>query len=81
MGHDFLLSSRRLPNMRPTPCSPRSGLPAVLAFTLAAFLPPLASGAAPFPQDLEPLGRVGRESKLSSCLTLTPEVACWLSHG
>lgn len=47
--------------------SPRSGLPALLAFALAAFLPLLSSGGAPFPQDLEPLSHVSRESKLRRC--------------
>lgn len=50
--------------MRPTPSSPRTGLPAILALTFAAFLPQLSSGGTPFPQDLEPLSHVGRESKL-----------------
>uniref|UniRef100_H3CKY3 Semaphorin 6Cb n=1 Tax=Tetraodon nigroviridis TaxID=99883 RepID=H3CKY3_TETNG len=35
---------------------------AALALALAAVLPLLSSGAAPFPQDLEPLSRVGRET-------------------
>ncbi|XP_078108260.1 sema domain, transmembrane domain (TM), and cytoplasmic domain, (semaphorin) 6C isoform X2 [Sander vitreus] len=48
--------------MRLTPGSPRPVLPAILALTLAAFLPPLSSGATPFPQDLEPISIVGRES-------------------
>ncbi|KAM8735070.1 sema domain, transmembrane domain (TM), and cytoplasmic domain, (semaphorin) 6C isoform 2-T5 [Acanthopagrus schlegelii] len=48
--------------MRPSPGSPRPVLPAVLALTLAAFLPQLSSGATPFPQDLEPISIVGRES-------------------
>ncbi|XP_071324831.1 sema domain, transmembrane domain (TM), and cytoplasmic domain, (semaphorin) 6C isoform X1 [Trachinotus anak] len=48
--------------MRPTPGSPRPILPAILALTLAAFLPLLSSGATPFPQDLEPISIVGRES-------------------
>ncbi|TKS82659.1 hypothetical protein D9C73_016768 [Collichthys lucidus] len=48
--------------MRLTPGSPRLPvLPAVLALTLAAFLPQLSSGAMPFPQDLEPISVVGRE--------------------
>lgn len=49
--------------MRLTSGSPRPILPAFLAFTVAAFLPQLSSGAAPFPQDLEPISIVGRESK------------------
>lgn len=53
--------------MRPTPSSPRTGLPAILAFTFAAFLPQLSSGGTPFPQDLEPLSHVGRESKFRMC--------------
>eukprot|EP00064_Thunnus_orientalis_P014987 superscaffoldBa00002698_g15035 len=48
--------------MRLTPGSPRPVLPAVLALTLTAFLPQLSSGATPFPQDLEPISVVGRES-------------------
>ncbi|XP_076592676.1 sema domain, transmembrane domain (TM), and cytoplasmic domain, (semaphorin) 6C isoform X1 [Chaetodon auriga] len=48
--------------MRLTPGSPRPVLPAILAFTLAAFLPQLSSGATPFPQDLEPISIVGSES-------------------
>uniref|UniRef100_G3PK06 Semaphorin 6Cb n=1 Tax=Gasterosteus aculeatus aculeatus TaxID=481459 RepID=G3PK06_GASAC len=48
--------------MRPTPGSPGPVLPAVLALAVAAFLPRLSSGATPFPQDLEPIGIVGRES-------------------
>lgn len=65
--------------MRPTPSSPRTGLPAVLALALAAVLPLLSSGGAPFPQDLEALSHVGRESKWRSCgVTMAmrlPEVA------
>uniref|UniRef100_A0A8C4H0F2 Semaphorin 6Cb n=1 Tax=Dicentrarchus labrax TaxID=13489 RepID=A0A8C4H0F2_DICLA len=48
--------------MRLMPGSPRPVLPAILALTLAAFLPQLSSGATPFPQDLEPISIVGRES-------------------
>ncbi|XP_029306944.1 sema domain, transmembrane domain (TM), and cytoplasmic domain, (semaphorin) 6C [Cottoperca gobio] len=48
--------------MRLTPGSPRPVLPAILALTLAAFLPRLSSGATPFPQDLEAISIVGRES-------------------
>ncbi|XP_032373461.1 sema domain, transmembrane domain (TM), and cytoplasmic domain, (semaphorin) 6C [Etheostoma spectabile] len=48
--------------MRLTPGSPQPVLPAILALTLAAFLPQLSSGATPFPQDLEPISIVGRES-------------------
>ncbi|XP_042279544.1 sema domain, transmembrane domain (TM), and cytoplasmic domain, (semaphorin) 6E isoform X1 [Thunnus maccoyii] len=48
--------------MRLTPGSPRPVLPAFLALTLTAFLPQLSSGATPFPQDLEPISVVGRES-------------------
>ncbi|XP_045900484.1 sema domain, transmembrane domain (TM), and cytoplasmic domain, (semaphorin) 6E isoform X1 [Micropterus dolomieu] len=48
--------------MRLMPGSPRPVLPAILAFTLATFLPQLSSGATPFPQDLEPISFVGRES-------------------
>uniref|UniRef100_A0A3Q1GYY2 Sema domain-containing protein n=1 Tax=Anabas testudineus TaxID=64144 RepID=A0A3Q1GYY2_ANATE len=48
--------------MRLMPGSPRPVLPAILALTLAAFLPQLSSGATPFPQDLEPISVVGRES-------------------
>ncbi|XP_029359390.1 sema domain, transmembrane domain (TM), and cytoplasmic domain, (semaphorin) 6C [Echeneis naucrates] len=48
--------------MRLTPSSPPPVLPAILALTLAAFLPQLSSGATPFPQDLEPISIVGRES-------------------
>ncbi|XP_047453798.1 sema domain, transmembrane domain (TM), and cytoplasmic domain, (semaphorin) 6E isoform X1 [Mugil cephalus] len=44
------------------PGSPRPALPAFLALTLVAFLPQLSSGATPFPQDLEPIGIVGRET-------------------
>lgn len=65
--------------MRPTPSSPPTGLPAVLALTFAAFLPQLSSGGTPFPQDLEPLSHVGRESKLRigrvTMATRLPEVA------
>lgn len=49
------------------PGSPRPVLPAVLALTLAAFLPQLSSGATPFPQDLEPISIVGRECKFKIC--------------
>lgn len=49
--------------MRLTPGSPPPILPAILALTLAAFLPQLSSGATPFPQDLEPISIVGRECK------------------
>lgn len=76
VGHELLLSSPPPPTMRPTPTSPRTGLPAVLAFTLAALFPPLTSGAAPFPQDLEPLSHVGRESKLRSCWVA---IAMWVA--
>ncbi|XP_041649503.1 sema domain, transmembrane domain (TM), and cytoplasmic domain, (semaphorin) 6E isoform X1 [Cheilinus undulatus] len=48
--------------MRLMPGSPPPVLPVVLALTLAAFLPQLSSGATPFPQDLEPISVVGRES-------------------
>ncbi|KAM7382923.1 hypothetical protein PAMP_002618 [Pampus punctatissimus] len=48
--------------MRLMPGSPRPVLPAFLALTLTAFLPQLSSGATPFPQDLEPISVVGRES-------------------
>ncbi|XP_034410379.1 sema domain, transmembrane domain (TM), and cytoplasmic domain, (semaphorin) 6E isoform X1 [Cyclopterus lumpus] len=48
--------------MRPTPGSPPPVLPAVLALALAALWPRLSSGATPFPQDLEPISTVGRES-------------------
>ncbi|XP_040899918.1 sema domain, transmembrane domain (TM), and cytoplasmic domain, (semaphorin) 6E isoform X1 [Toxotes jaculatrix] len=48
--------------MRLMPGSPRPVLPAILALTVAAFLPQLSSGATPFPQDLEPISIVGRES-------------------
>lgn len=48
--------------MRLMPSSPRPILPAFLALTLVAFLPQLSSGATPFPQDLEPISIVGRES-------------------
>ncbi|XP_070690917.1 sema domain, transmembrane domain (TM), and cytoplasmic domain, (semaphorin) 6C isoform X1 [Pempheris klunzingeri] len=48
--------------MRLTHGSPRPVLPAILALTLAAFLPQLSSGVTPFPQDLEPISIVGRES-------------------
>uniref|UniRef100_A0A3Q3EJC1 Semaphorin 6Cb n=1 Tax=Labrus bergylta TaxID=56723 RepID=A0A3Q3EJC1_9LABR len=48
--------------MRLTPGSPPPVLPAVLALTIAAFLPRLSSGATPFPQDLEPISIVGRET-------------------
>ncbi|XP_018531618.1 sema domain, transmembrane domain (TM), and cytoplasmic domain, (semaphorin) 6E isoform X1 [Lates calcarifer] len=48
--------------MRLMPGSPPPVLPAILALTLAAFLPQLSSGATPFPQDLEPISIVGRES-------------------
>uniref|UniRef100_A0A3B5BIX5 Semaphorin-6D-like n=1 Tax=Stegastes partitus TaxID=144197 RepID=A0A3B5BIX5_9TELE len=48
--------------MRLMPGSPRPVPPAVLALTLVAFLPQLSSGATPFPQDLEPISIVGRES-------------------
>lgn len=53
--------------MRPTPSALRTALPAVLAITLAALLPRPSAGGTPFPQDLEPLSRVGRESKLGIC--------------
>ncbi|KAK5891770.1 hypothetical protein CesoFtcFv8_012213 [Champsocephalus esox] len=36
--------------------------PLLLALTLASFLPQLSSGGTPFPQDLEPISIVGRES-------------------
>ncbi|TNN29451.1 hypothetical protein EYF80_060401 [Liparis tanakae] len=49
--------------MRPMPGSPPPVLPAVLALALAAVWPRLSSGAAPFPQDLEPISIVGRECK------------------
>ncbi|KAG7474569.1 semaphorin-6D-like isoform X1 [Solea senegalensis] len=48
--------------MRLTPGSPPPVLPAILALTLAAALPQLSSGATPFPQDLEPISNVGRET-------------------
>ncbi|XP_043972500.1 sema domain, transmembrane domain (TM), and cytoplasmic domain, (semaphorin) 6E isoform X1 [Gambusia affinis] len=48
--------------MRLTSGSPRPILPAFLASTIAAFLLQLSSGAAPFPQDLEPISIVGRET-------------------
>uniref|UniRef100_A0AAQ5XG45 Sema domain-containing protein n=1 Tax=Amphiprion ocellaris TaxID=80972 RepID=A0AAQ5XG45_AMPOC len=48
--------------MRLMPSSPRPILSAFLALTLVAFLPQLSSGATPFPQDLEPISIVGRES-------------------
>ncbi|XP_044065473.1 sema domain, transmembrane domain (TM), and cytoplasmic domain, (semaphorin) 6E isoform X1 [Siniperca chuatsi] len=48
--------------MRLMPGSRQPVLPAILALTLAAFLPQLSSGATPFPQDLEPISIVGRES-------------------
>ncbi|CAB1451984.1 unnamed protein product [Pleuronectes platessa] len=49
--------------MRLMPGSPPPVLPLLLALTLAAAsLPPLSSGAAPFPQDLEPISSVGRDS-------------------
>ncbi|XP_068179159.1 sema domain, transmembrane domain (TM), and cytoplasmic domain, (semaphorin) 6C isoform X2 [Antennarius striatus] len=48
--------------MRATPASPRPASPAVLALTFAAFLVQLSSGATPFPQDLEPISVVGRET-------------------
>ncbi|XP_041844037.1 sema domain, transmembrane domain (TM), and cytoplasmic domain, (semaphorin) 6E isoform X1 [Melanotaenia boesemani] len=48
--------------MRLMPGSPPPILPAILAFTLVAFLPQLSSGATPFPQDLQPINIVGRES-------------------
>ncbi|MEQ2173644.1 hypothetical protein GOODEAATRI_034216, partial [Goodea atripinnis] len=53
--------------MRLTSGSPQPILPAFLALALAAFLPQLSSGAAPFPQDLEPISIVGRESKFTIC--------------
>ncbi|TMS10395.1 hypothetical protein E3U43_019388, partial [Larimichthys crocea] len=62
VGHVFLVRSHLSAKMRLTPGSPRLPvLPAVLALTLAAFLPQLSSGAMPFPQDLEPISVVGRE--------------------
>ncbi|KAM9723479.1 sema domain, transmembrane domain (TM), and cytoplasmic domain, (semaphorin) 6C isoform 2-T4 [Menidia menidia] len=48
--------------MRPVPGSPPPILPAFLALTLVAFLPQPASGVTPFPQDLEPISVIGRES-------------------
>ncbi|KAM4580298.1 sema domain, transmembrane domain (TM), and cytoplasmic domain, (semaphorin) 6C isoform 3-T5 [Odontesthes bonariensis] len=48
--------------MRLMPGSPRPIVPALLALTLVAFLPQLSSGATPFPQDLEPISIIGRES-------------------
>ncbi|XP_028984328.1 sema domain, transmembrane domain (TM), and cytoplasmic domain, (semaphorin) 6E isoform X2 [Betta splendens] len=48
--------------MRPLPGSPPPALPALLALAFAAVLPRLCSGATPFPQDLEPISIVGRES-------------------
>uniref|UniRef100_A0A3B4G1Y7 Semaphorin 6C n=1 Tax=Pundamilia nyererei TaxID=303518 RepID=A0A3B4G1Y7_9CICH len=41
---------------------PRPILPAFLALTFVAFLAQLSSGATPFPQDLEPISVVGRET-------------------
>lgn len=49
------------------PKLPRPILPALLALTVVAFLPQLSSGAAPFPQDLEPISIVGRECKCKVC--------------
>lgn len=46
---------------------PRPILPAFLALTFVAFLAQLSSGATPFPQDLEPISVVGRESKFKIC--------------
>ncbi|XP_075994972.1 sema domain, transmembrane domain (TM), and cytoplasmic domain, (semaphorin) 6C isoform X2 [Genypterus blacodes] len=49
--------------MRLQPGSARpSFASALLALTLAAVLPRPSSGATPFPQDLEPIGTVGRET-------------------
>ncbi|XP_069568044.1 sema domain, transmembrane domain (TM), and cytoplasmic domain, (semaphorin) 6C isoform X2 [Brachyistius frenatus] len=48
--------------MRLTPGSPPPVLPALLALTLVASLPRLSSAATPFPQDLEPISVVGRDS-------------------
>lgn len=58
--------------MRLTPGSPP---PALLALTLAAFLPQLSSGATPFPQDLEPISIVGRECKFAVCVAMAIAVA------
>uniref|UniRef100_A0A669F7L1 Semaphorin 6Cb n=2 Tax=Oreochromis TaxID=8139 RepID=A0A669F7L1_ORENI len=48
--------------MRPMVVLPRPILPAFLALTFVAFLAQLSSGATPFPQDLEPISVVGRET-------------------
>lgn len=61
--------------MRLMPSSPRPVLPALLALTLAAFLPQLSSGATPFPQDLEPISIVGRECKFKICVAMVIPVA------
>lgn len=53
--------------MRPMVVLPRPILPAFLALTFVAFLAQLSSGATPFPQDLEPISVVGRESKFKIC--------------
>lgn len=61
--------------MRLMPGSPRPVLPAILALTLAAFLPQLSSGATPFPQDLEPISVVGRECKFKICVAMVIRVS------
>ncbi|KAL3980283.1 transcription factor E2F3 [Sarotherodon galilaeus] len=48
--------------MRPMVVLPRPILPAFLALTFVAFSAQLSSGATPFPQDLEPISVVGRET-------------------
>ena len=68
MGHVFLVSSQHavlLPAiMRQQRAAPPSLLTAALALTFAlAVSPRLTCGATPFPQDLEPISIVGRESK------------------
>lgn len=58
-------------NMRLTPGSPQPTLTAILALTLAAFLPQLSSGGTPFPRDLEPVSIVGKECKFQIfCVTI-----------
>ncbi|XP_062255279.1 sema domain, transmembrane domain (TM), and cytoplasmic domain, (semaphorin) 6E isoform X1 [Platichthys flesus] len=47
--------------MRLMPGSPPPVLPLLLALTFTAAVPHLSSGAAPFPQDLEPISSVGRD--------------------
>lgn len=74
-GHVLLLSRhlgatmRRTPPPLHSPSSPPSPLPFLLLLLLllgtAASVPPPTGGAAPFPQDLEPISVVGRDCEYS----------------